>query len=144
MMLLKVLLQRVMLQVRKWSMAAGSGCSDRIADEEVLFKHEILPLTECYAGCELPFSSYPGFSSSPLAEAAADPETLPWGRAEDTGAAGLSSCLMPTIGPRAAMPERRLIRNMGIAPSFTSVTLSQDMFEPICYVLYVKSKTIHD
>lgn len=56
MMLLRVLFQRVKLQVRKWSMAAGRGCSDQIADEE-LFKHEILSLTECCAGCELYLSS---------------------------------------------------------------------------------------
>lgn len=75
MMLLRVLFQRVKLQVRKWSMAAGRGCSDQIADEELLFKHEILSLTECCAGCELPFFSNPGFCSLPFTKAAVDPET---------------------------------------------------------------------
>lgn len=126
MMLLRVLFQRVKLQVRKWSMAAGRGCSDQIADEELLFKHEILSLTECCAGCELPFFSNPGFCSLPFTKAAVDPETLLWGRVGDTGAAGLSCCLMPTISLRAAMPEPGLSRSTGIAPSFTSVSLSQE------------------
>lgn len=62
-----------------------------------------------------------------VARSFTEADTLPGGRAEDTGgAAGLSCCLMPTVSLQAGMPELGLIRNTGMAPSLTSVGLSQD------------------
>lgn len=49
---------------------------------------------------------------------------------------------MPTIGLLAGTSEPGLIENMGKAPSFTSVSLSQDdMCSPVCSIctLYVYS-----
>lgn len=114
--------------VWKWSMAAGTGCNDQTADGEFLLNHEILRLTECYVGHEPPFSFDPGLCSKALAEAAANPEISPWGRAKDMGAAGLSRCLMPSIGLRAGMSEPGLIRNTGTTPGLTSESLSQKWF----------------
>lgn len=97
---------------------------DHTADGDFPFKDETFPLTECHVGCELPFPSDPGLCFSRLTEAALDPATVPWGRAEDTGAAGLSCCLMPSVGLLTGTTEPKLIENMGKAPSFISVSLS--------------------
>ncbi|KAI4822025.1 hypothetical protein KUCAC02_007593, partial [Chaenocephalus aceratus] len=53
-----------------------------------------------------------------LPRGSSGPRKYPPRQSRGHGAAGLSCCLMPTIGLLAGMPELGLIRNMGRAPSF--------------------------
>lgn len=102
----------------------------RLLTESFPRYHEILPLTACYVGCEL--SSCPRQSRflflPPFAEAAAAPRNCLLGaewRTQGQLGRPAASC-QPWACTLAGTPELRLIRNAGMAPSFASLSLSQD------------------
>ena len=90
---------RVATQSNTASVKVEDGSSDRTADGELSFKQEISPLTVCYVGCELPFSSDPGFCLSPFTVAAVDLNS-PW--RQRGGHGGSWAVLLPHANRRPA------------------------------------------
>lgn len=114
---------------------SGARQQGRVATIRLLMKSSCLAVKYC------PWQGvmWGGSCLSPPVQVwtAAESESLPGGWAEDTGAAGPSRCLMPTVGLRPGVSQPGLIRNRGTAPSLHQSASARAICSGL-FVRYVK------